>query len=317
MIKLILQVFILLTLSWQSHAACTLSFSNYVTPINFTSNQSPGGQTFRVRKSATNQFCSYFVGFSKGTETTYNRKLQQVGGYKIDFNLRGTSNTSDPALQNYPDATSSSQVIIGSFATGNPTQNTHTYYPTSASWSTSNNLRFGLHSDTITMSVYESTFPPPASPTLIADQSVNLVYNYTVPKNAILSLLNVGQAYSDPAVATKSLSFSSMTLGQTVSFDLVLIYNAGYSVKFNSLNGQRLKHQTLTSYVPYSVSMTGVASIPSLTAGSNITVTSGSGLSPSAPTGDRRTTVFTLGNPASAFAGSYSETITITLTSTE
>jgi hypothetical protein len=298
------------------HSACTLSLSNISSPVNFTSNQAPGGLTFRVRKSATNQSCSFFVGFSKGSATTYSDRRMVNGSYTIPFNTRKTSVQTDPALSDYPDATSSTEVFVSSFANGNPTSKTFTYYPTTTAWSTSNNHRFGLHSDTLQIHVYESSFPPPASPTLTAEATANVNYTYTVAKAAIVSLLNVGVAYSDPAVTTKTLTYTNMEAGQSVSLDMVLIYNAGYSVKFNSTNGQKMKSGTFN--FPYTYSITSVPAPPTLVAGVDTVVMSGSGVSPNAPAGDRRTVTFTLGTPnPGAFAGTYTDSILITLTSTE
>ncbi len=308
--------FVILTFSaFRSWSACTLTITNFTTPLNFTSNQVPGGQTFRVKRNANTEVCSYFVGFSKGLESTYSRMMQKESIYKIDYNLRATNNTSNPVLKDYPDTTSATEVFTGSFSNGGSTTTTFTYYAVSESWSITNNLRFGLHEDTVNMNVYESAFPPVGAVT--PEFTVPMKYQYTVPKNTVMSLLNVGQNYTDPVVTSKTLAFGTITTGESLSFDLVMVYNAGYSISFNSLQGQRLKHSSQNSYVPYTVTMTGVTSFPALAAGSTVVVTSGSGVSPSAPLGDRRTTTITLGNAASGFPGAYAETITITMTATE
>lgn len=165
------------------------------------------------------------------------------------------------------------QVFVSSFSSGTPTSKTFTYYPTTTAWSTSNNYQFGLHSDTLQIHVYESSFPPLASPTLTAEATASVNYTYTVAKAAIVSLLNVGVAYSDPAVTTKILTYSNMAAGQYVSFDMVLIYNAGYSVKFNSTNRQKMKSGTF--YFSSTYSITAVPTPPNLAAGVDTVVMSG------------------------------------------
>lgn len=299
----------------KGYSPCTLTLSNITSPVNFTLNPTPGAQTFRINKANNGQSCSYFIGITKGSASNYTRKMYATGGYTIDFNIRKTTNLSDPVIKTYPDTNLSTEVFAGSFPSGAPRFQTLTFYPTTTAWSTSNNHRYGVHTDTLVIQAFESILT--TSPGLVPEATANIVFTYTVPKNALVSLLDVGQPYTDPAVATKTLNFPSMVQGQTVSFDMVLVYNAGYSVSFQSTHLQRLKHNSLNSYVPYTVSMTGVGSFPSLASGSPIVVTSGSGVSPSAPTGDRRTVTFTLGSIANAFAGSYSESIQITMTSTE
>jgi hypothetical protein len=299
-----------------AQGACTLTLSNITTPVDFTSNPNPGALTFQVNKSNSGQSCSFFVGFSKGTALTYSGRSMVNGGYSLPFNVRKTSVLTDPVLSDYPDASSSTEVFVSSFAFGLPNAKTFTYYPTSTAWSTTNNYRFGLHTDTLQIHVYESAFPPAPTPALTAEATANVSYTYTVPKAAIVSLLNVGEAYSDPAVTTKSLNYTTMATGQTVSLDMVLIYNAGYSVKFNSTNGQQMKSGSFS--FPYTYSITSVPSPPSLLAGVDTVVMSGSGVSAGTPTGDRRTVSFTLGTPnPGAFAGTYTDSILVTLTSTE
>ncbi|MGZ3775756.1 MAG: hypothetical protein ACXVCY_14460 [Pseudobdellovibrionaceae bacterium] len=315
----ILFVFILIQPSNPANAACTLSLSNFNTTVDFTLSSAPGAFSFNVNKKNSNDSCSYFVGFSKGSASSYtSRALLKTGGYTIPFNVRKTSNTSDPALKTYPDTTLNTEVFTGTFSKGFPLSRTYTYYPTSVAWSPSNNLRFGLHSDILQIQLFESTFPPPASPIISPESTANITYQYTVPKMALVSLLDVGTPYTDPAVTTKNLTFSTMASGQSVSFDMVLIYNAGYSIKFNSLNGQRLVNAIANAYFPYTYTVTSVSSAPTLTAGVDTLITNGSGLSPNAPNGDRRTVTFTLQDPVpGAFSGTYTESILITMTSTE
>lgn len=302
-----------------AHTACTLSLSNVNTTIDFTSSPTPGAFTFRVNKRSTAESCNYFVGFTKGSAATYtNRALVKTGGFSVPFNVRKTSNASDPVIKTYPDANLSTDVFAGTFALGFPRNITYTYYPTSVAWSPSNNLRFGLHSDVLQIQLFESAYPPPPSPTISPEATVNVTYKYTVPKMALVSLLDVGAPFTEPAVSTKSLTYTTMASGQSVSFDMVLIYNAGYSIKFRSTNGQRLINASANSYFPYSYTVTSVPAPPSLPAGTDATVMSGTGVSPSAPNGDRRTVTFTLQTPVpGAFSGTYTESILVTMTSTE
>src|SRR5690606_20724438 len=114
---------------------------------------------------------------------------------------------------------------------------------------------------------------------------------------------------------SENMNFGTLTAGAAQSADLVIKYNAGYSVRMSSANEGRLKHASLSDTVPYTLQLGG---LPVNLLGSNsspVLVTSGTGVSP--PNGHSFGLQATIGAIGSARAGSYSDVVTVTVATTE
>jgi len=285
-------------------AACgSLTLSNLANPTySFNTSTTP---SLNLTATKSHGSCSYFYTISYGSSTSYtNRKISQ-GSYTIPVNFYSDAAHSK-VVRDLPDVTGNNDVISGNLS-GGSSSDTLTYYPVMGASATYN--RFGLYSDTYTISLYEGTT---SSSTFRNSKTVT--FNYTMPKVIDLSLVASGGAFNI-VDTSETLSFGTLVTGAARSFDIVLKYNAGYTVKLSSANQGHLKHATLADLVPYSIS---VNSVTANLVGSNITpvsVVSGTGVSASA--GLSLPSTVTIGSLGTARAGNYSDVITVTVVSSE
>lgn len=335
MIKPLLLILLYFFYSDFAQASCPSLLISSANPIwNFNTNAAPT-LTFQVSRSKHKDHCSFFVSFSRGGAATYDRKLFQSMHF-IGYNLYKTQSPSAPPLKNYPDATSIDEVFTGEFEKNvGPDTQTFTYYPKLVDPVPGpyNNKKFGLYTDSIIVSAYSSSFPPGGGhhggpphgghhhgghhgghhATLRGQTTFQ--YQYTMNKLAYVSLVNTGAGISIPPQSNKTINLGTMYTNQNSTFDMVLLYNAGYSVSFESLYGQRLKHVTASAYVPYTIRVG--ANTPTLLQAVAVTVITGSGVSASAPVAYPVPITITVGNIGGATQGAYTESITITMTSIE
>lgn len=269
---------------------------------------------FTIRRRNPSVECNYWVGFSRGQAATYDRRLFS-GSEQLDYEVFKTQSSSPLNLKSYPDAVSLGEVYTGRFDRGgtNPNQQTFTTRPQMIPPLPGpfNLKRPGNYSDTLQIRVFEGTFPPSGAPLEVANAMQS--YSYNVPPLSIVSLLDTGAPYTEPPMTLKTINFGTLTSGKLMSFDMVLLYNSGYRVKLTSQHGSRMKHDTRSTYVPYTMALNGVPA--TLNAGQPVQVLSGAGVSPSAPTGLRVPVSVTVGTVAGSFAGTYGDSITIEVTS--
>ncbi|MCM2282559.1 MAG: hypothetical protein NDI61_12015 [Bdellovibrionaceae bacterium] len=299
-----------------AHANCaaqdlTISVPFPVRQLNSPTNPSVD-ITVKRKKQSTD--CNFWIGFSKGQSSTYDRKLLSASN-ELDYDIFKTPSSPPLVLKSYPEAVSLGEVYTGRFIKGggSPSQQTFTSYPQMIAPLPGpfHILPPGAYSDTVQIRLFNGVFPPTTAPVEIA--SVSQSYVFGVLPFAIVSLLDTGLPYTNPPIAMKTLNFGTLTSGESMSFDLVLLYNSGYRVTFNSQYGARMKHDTQEYYVPYTMTINGVDT--TLNAGQGVVVSSGNGVSPSAPTGHRLPVAVTIGSTTGMLAGPYGDSITIEVTS--
>ncbi len=277
------------------------------TTWSFNSNPSPG-LVINVSRGDITDACQYFLTFSAGGSGSYSQRLLYNSTYTIPYQVYkevGHVNV----LKAFPSINNSNDVIEGSFPLlSGPLTNHHTYYPLLGT--VGEYPRFGTYSDTITISLYRDTIIPPY--TFVDSHTVT--YSYTVGKLIDLSLVNTGAPF-DIASVTHTMNFGTMSVGTNRAFDVVLKYNAGYSLKFSSANNGQMKHASLNSYVSYDMTVNGNPINLSGSSGSPVEVSTATGVSSSE--GLRLPVSATISSLGTAAAGSYSDTINITVTSIE
>jgi spore coat protein U-like protein len=270
--------------------------------VNFNSG---GAQqiTVNVRRNNTNHGCDYFLTFSRGMSMNYNRQMFK-GSDVAPYQLYRTFPYAD-VLKDLSDAVSNSDVIVSSFPdNAGSTQNVESYR---AVLGNVTSIPVGLYFDTVTVRLYEGTL----SGYFLRD-STTVNFQYSSTRSIDLSLVPTGGAFNASATSM-SLDFGTMYTGESRAFDIVLVTNAGYSLSMNSQNSGQMKHESLSNgAVPYALTVN--SSVVSL-GGGNTVVARGSGVSPSG--GSRVPVVVTIGALANSVSGTYRDSITITVQTTE
>ncbi len=277
--------------------------------LNLPTDPTVGFSVERRRPSAR---CDYWIGFGKGQAATYDRKLFS-GSQQIDYDVFKAPSSPPLSLKSYPEAASTGEVYTGRFDKEGARRQAFSAQPMIVGPKPGpfNVKRPGLYTDTVTIRVFEGTFPPDRAPLEIA-RSVQ-TYLYAVLPFSIVSLVDSGAPYTDPPITLKTLNFGTLTENKAMRFDMVLLYNFGYRVRLLSQHGSRMKHETAKSYVPYTLSINGTPI--ELQPGKPAKVLSGFGTSAPAPIGLRVPVTVKVGAVASSWAGPYADNITIEMTS--
>jgi hypothetical protein len=207
-------------------------------------------------------------------------------------------------LKDVADAMSNSDVIYNTFATdAGSTQNVESYRAVLGS---SGSKPVGIYEDWVTVRLFEGTLS-----NYVLKGTAYVGFVYSVTRSVDLSLVPTGGAF-DLNSTSMTLDFGTMYAGEAKAFDIVIETNGGYSLSMSSLNGVQMKHVSAIGSVPYSVRVNGNA--VSLGSG-NATVATGSGVSPLG--GNRVPVALTIGSLSNSVSGNYSDSITVTVQTTE
>ncbi len=303
---------LLFLMSAQSFAACFFSLT--ANSINYTvSETNSGAVEYEVvlnRGNTNDSKCDTFlVGFSEGGAANYNRMAtNSLNGITIPYNLYKTSN-STTMLKRIEDSSSYSQVLNGNIGR-NGSANLN-YFFKLGNLSNSSLTRGGLYKDTINLTVDSGDFD------LLADEaSTTLQVNINVPKMASLSLVNSGGAF-DASSTNKTLDFGELSENQDLSFDVIILSNAGYNLSVSSLNKQVMQLQGATpassnqiSYLFYANS-----SLKNISSSNPISIVSGSGVTP--VSGTRVPVKVVIQSVTGKDPGIYQDYLTFTIATTE
>jgi spore coat protein U-like protein len=289
--------------SHQAAACGGLDMTLTTAAYNLNTNNNPA-LTINVTRNNDNQACSYFVAIDYGSGSSYSDRRLLNGAFQFPIQIyENVSHTN--IVKSLADSSSNADVLEGSFAVGNGiTSQFQTFYP---SIDPSGYGRFGLYSDTYNVTLYEGTVGN--SPNNRRVRTLNL--QYTQAKKIDLSLVDTGGSFN-AADTNQLMDFAELSAGESLSCDLVLGYNAGYQIKMNSVNLGKLKHTLLPQTISYTMTVNG-SSVNLGTA--NITVATGTGVSPAG--GLRLPITATIGSLLGKQGGTYKDTITVTVTSTE
>jgi hypothetical protein len=308
---------------------CDLKIEAGSTTINFDDSSQPV-LLLTVRRSK-NEICEFWVGISRGSSSSYSRELRKSGSTNAPIKYGvfkspctpAPPNCSNTQMKDADDATQDEEVLIGAFIThqGSDTQ-TFTVYPTFAletvnSLSSTNELKpWGAYSDSLMVHLYEGHFPSSAQ-IPAPDSSLSITTKKTVDKFALVSIVEKGLPYQNPPVTSKTFDLGILTPGSTGEFDLISLFNAGYLLEVSSAQGGKLIATSGTSSIPYEFRIDGA--LRSLSKGSAIVLGSSGGTSPPPLNGLRNRISVTIPEASltGALGGTYQDTLTITIQSTE
>ncbi len=220
----------------------------YVTsPVaNFTqstSDQSIAVDLDLVKFSNSNRCRSYYLGFSKGSAGSYDRKLYN-GGYSVNYNIYEKENTSKELWSAYENSSSRKiKVDMDSWY-----KRVTVYVKLPAPTST---LQTGLYTDSTQIQIL------PRSNGSTGGGFSQLTTNLNIQSDINLSLVGRGGQY-DENQTSHTLNFGTMTTGKMRSFDLIVKANTGYRVSVSSEYDGSLAHNEKSNYkVGYTFSVNG------------------------------------------------------------
>lgn len=303
---------LLFLMSAQSFAACFYTLN--ASAINYTvadSNNSPVEFEITLHRGNSNdQKCNTFImGFSKGIASNYNRIARNpLNNATIPYNLYKNSN-STTMLRSIYDASSMSQLLNGAI-NRNSSSNLN-YYFKLGNLNNSSLTRGGIYKDVLTVEVDSEDFD-----FYHPDVTSTLQVNINVPKIASLSLVNSGGTF-DASSTNKTLDFGELSENQELSFDVIVLSNAGFNLSVSSLNKQVMQLQGATpgssnqiSYLFYANS-----SLKNISSSNPVSIVSGSGVTP--VSGTRVPVKVVIQSVTGKDPGIYQDYLTFTIATTE
>lgn len=279
-----------------------LSMTVQTALIDLNINGSPDLQFTVSRNRSANGDCDFFVVLDNGSASTYIARAIRHGGdlYPMQFYTNAARNV---VLKSITEATTSADVISGKFIGNSKTDIVSYYYPVLLP---NASIPAGPYLDGFKISLYEGTF---ASHQLSATVTNNVNFKYTKGDYVDMSLVKAGDPFALNDT-TETLDYGSLTTGESLECDLVLMYNSGYVVSMSSLNNSRIKNTVSANYISYSMTLDG--SPITLT---NLPQVVKSGTGSSITNGTRLRIVGTIGNVAGAPNGTYTDTVSISVAS--
>lgn len=257
--------------------------------------------------------CDYGIGISKGQSANYTRYASS-GGANLNYQVYSDAGHTK-TLKDVPDIGSSNDVILSTLPAGANASQTVFYYfdiPYTAA-TTPVMAHSGTYTDSFNINLYEGNNPLTFAGPAAATAHVNVTIS--VSTIIAVSLVDTGGVFQQAAVS-KSVDFGNLIQGATTRFDLRLRTNSGYTVSFSSANNGKLKHSTANSFVPFTFKVNGGSLNLAGSSGAPVTGLTGTGQTAMAGLGFPIQVVIGSYGPV-ALQGSYSDTITITATSTE
>ena len=291
----------ILLLAKVAEAVCpTMSLSSVNSYVSLNANNFVPLE-IKVTKGSGN--CgNFFVVIDNGGASSYSTRSIQSNSqnYPIQFYKDVARNQ---ILKSEFEATPS-EVLLGSFAGGNTDFNSVYYAYVDA---TSNqNLGAGNYNRNFMLKLYEGNF----NDRILRDTQV-VQFSFTQYKSIDVSLVSTGSAFNFTDT-TQNIDFDKLSEGATRGFDIVLLYNAGYTVSISSNNDGKMKHSSKKKFVPYSLTVDG---IPVALTSTATVVKSAAGLS--APNGTRLPVIVKIGSLANTTPGTYTDTIMVNVSSVE
>ncbi|OIP42604.1 MAG: hypothetical protein AUK47_04000 [Deltaproteobacteria bacterium CG2_30_63_29] len=291
-----------------AQAECTLGLSvNNLNPSYDLFADEPYGAVVNFEVTHVNgDACSYFVTFSKGQASTYDRRMAS-GVNGLSYQLYRTASKVD-VLKDEADATAN-EVLSGTITAEQTTPDPMTYFLVIPEHQLE---AAGTYTDTFTMTIYEGTLGGTHS----VDSSTPVDLTAVLLSQIELSLLDTASAF-DPNDAAQTLNFGVLSEGEALGFDARIRSNAGWSMTMLSDHQGKLqlvgKAATTNTTVAYSLALDGVAK--DLSGVSAVEV--GTGAGPTALGGSLRPVAVTIGSVTGKAAGQYQDNVTITVSTTE
>lgn len=253
--------------------------------------------------------CSFFITFDYGLSANFaSRSLKYFLVYNWPFQLYKDSGNTQ-VLKNIPQVNDYNDVLNGTLPDkgGSDAQLSIPYWITadmSSPW-----RQQGTYSEWITATLYKGTLS-----NYEFVRSVVIAFYLNAPKRADISVVPSGGSFNIADIS-ETLDFGNLATGTTRSCDVIVKYNAGYILYASSQNNGRLKHETESSYIPYTISFAGTAVNLGNSANTPVQVRRELGSSPAS--GKIIPTSVTIGNYSQDQSGNFSDIITLTVQSAE
>lgn len=289
-----------------SYADCNNLRIRDLDDIQFTSNPAPS-ESFAVRR-AGNGGCSFFLTLDNGQGSSYTDRNLRNGIHLLPVQVYSDSSLQQ-IIKNLPEVSSPSDILIGSFPDGttSPQEVNLFLYPR---LSNVDYQRFGDYEDEFVLKLYQGTY----NGTYTLEDSDSIRLRYRVEKKIDLSIVNTGAPF-DLSSTTKTLNFGTLTSGEQLGFDLVVKFNAGYRIRISSENNGNLKRVGFSNLISYTLQMNGSPLSLAGSASNPVLLAQGTGVSGAA--GLRFGGWVTIGSVTGAVPGNYSDTVTVTVSTTE
>ncbi len=304
-----MKYFLIFLFSLNAHADCQGLKIQNLDDVDFRNNSSPT-ESFRVQRTHGLNGCLFFVTIDNGGASSFSTRqlLHKNASDFIPVQICLDSNCS-AIIKHFPEATSNSDVLFGSFPDNIPTPGgiDLTIYPRAAKVTYE---KHGDYESSYTVRLYQGSITK--SPELMDTETFRL--KHRLEKKIDLSIVNTGSPF-DPSSTSKTIHFGTLSTGQQTTFDLLLKYNAGYRVRISSQNNGKLSHSSLPSYVPYTLTLNGSEIYLGGSANNPVLISQGSGVSP--PAGLRLAGGFRIGKVEEAKAGNYQDVLTVTVSTLE
>lgn len=301
---------IVLALLMTSRFILACDYDLDVPPLVYTLTDNPViiPKTLELERDDNSGPCAqYFLGFTRGWAPNYNRYATNLSnGNKIYYNLYKNAGGTQ-ILKNPSDITSDNEVLMGHI--GKNQELDLTYYFSVSPYTSSTLPRAGTYVDYVQVQAYSGKWWAINS----YEGYKNIAVQIIVPKLSAISLVDTGASF-DPSDTYQVMDFGELEQNEQMSFDLMVVSNAGYNVTFSSNNSGVLKNTTVMTgnntiqYELYVNNSLRNLSTPSV-------VATGSGATPSS--GNRIPVRVKIKNVDNKEPGIYTDYITITTTTTE
>lgn len=225
--------------------ACTSLVPQVNGNIRFSQSADTGSVVIKVYK--TGPPCDFFVTLSRGRSGSFDRKMGK-GFETIPYNIYRDGSLSR-IIKDLPEA-NQGEILLGKFFT--PGNDSRTFTLT-AKVAKQIFQSTGFYVDNINVRVFKGSFSSTVVPQFAQS---NIQVSYIQPIAQAISLVESGSTFV-AGDNKQSISFYPLREGAVRAFDLLVRSNSGYSVKVESQNGGKLKHDKMDRFINYALELRG------------------------------------------------------------
>jgi len=263
-----------------------------------------------IKRSSSHGNCHFFVTFSKGGASSYCKRRMVMGPEKLRYQLyKSVSFTPRNILKDFPEARFTRHVLRGKMRNKQSSVRKEYFIAIPRGPAIEPYLvKSGRYSDIFIVRVFRGIIPIFSSR---PHDTESVIITAIVPRIIRIALVGYGAPF-DPDDTHETLDFGVLQKGESRTFDIRVVTNAGFSISFASINNGRLVHFTdgNESEVFYKVKVNGVYKDLSSSQGTPVEVSSGTG--ETSLEGVRNPVKIKIGSVENKAAGDYSDIITVT-----
>lgn len=298
-------IFLIFLFSWNSYAQeCHFQFNQNQINVDYSGDALSIPFTIDLQRpsNANSNLCAYAAFFfSRGNANSYDRRVYG-SGESLRYTLENISPTG--TLKEFGDHAGSNE-FLGTAINLNQSKTLTGVFKMPAQESS---FGSGHYQDVVNVTVYAYK----SDSNNRRGMTKQLVINVQKRVNIALSIVPEGGSFN-PGSTQAVLDFGNMTTGQELGSDLIIKSNIGYRISMSSQNNGQFKHQTASSFIPYSFYLSGaVRNLAGSAQNPAILVYKSTA---SIPAGDRYNMRVRVGNIENKPFGTYSDYVTITVQS--